>query len=253
MDFRFNQWKHESSATGDYNHPDIELHANSRMDFSQLILSSHTHTQLTGVLQKIIFPQRVANLMIPTPRQKDAVKVFHVITESNDIDNEQTPLENLELVMQFFNVFDDMFFNGALHGLCDIKFAPDVFQLTWGFSVNPTHEKKYRKKIPDDFAAVIVLRNLTESPLGNSLAWSRRKMLKQYLMELLHEMFHCFFGIYLCQCNDECRGNCDNRGNCKEIKEEKCELCAEVGAEKAVWQLLGENWVLSRYYKFPDS
>jgi len=110
-------------------------------------------------------------------------------------------LEDNCLLMEYFNIFDQIFFFGCLKGLVNVEFKLEMTNRDdFGICAHQHHDLASRQTIPDNFAASISIRNLSRDPNYSP----QRTRLEKYLGTLLHEMLHAYLGIYMCDCCPRC-------------------------------------------------
>jgi hypothetical protein len=113
--------------------------------------------------------------------------------------NPYKKVEENVIIRTYFQIFDRIFFFGALKGLVRVAFAPPE---EMGFSLGrcATRYLNSRALIPVNFAASIEIIDFSQYEEVN-LRNTKRDF---YLGVLLHEMLHAYIAIYLCTCNEGC-------------------------------------------------
>jgi hypothetical protein len=147
-------------------------------------------------------------------------------------------LERNDILHKFFEIFNNLFFYGSLKDYVKVEFQPpwDVNQEIDGYCVSSSIYFEPQDAIPDNFAALIVLKDYS----GDGHYRNRNSRMEFYLGTLLHEMLHAYFGIYLCQCSTSCRNSATmttmgNSGHCT------LWLKSAYAIEQATVSLLGEG------------
>ena len=120
----------------------------------------------------------------------------------------EDPKSQLEDLKLFFDIFNDVFFNGLLKGLCQFELlSSSNMQDRVGrpcvgccYTTVPGTERDKRYRIEKPWA----LLSIREQDSHETRWRSRGFLLKEYLGTLLHEMLHAMFTLYTCWCFSGC-------------------------------------------------
>lgn len=133
----------------------------------------------------------------PTSRQSKAIERFKYQGHTNFAQP-----TNLEDLRRFFEIFNDIFFNGVLLGYCTVgiysdshrdreeAYCSNTFRGTWSNGRDPRYLKER-----DEFQLMFKIRPASKTPWREFL---------YVLGILLHEMAHAFLSLYGCQCGHGC-------------------------------------------------
>ena len=208
------------SKTGDRN-----------VKINRLMLSGHSPRDLSAAFLNFV-SKRDQDL---TCSQRYGISQFRALVAETS--NQKSNLEDENLMLQYYHIFDNVFFGGSLLGLCKIIFRQpeEMPENTLADTTSPETTLSYRKYIPDNYAALIRLTILAPRRNLDYNAYEVRH--KAYLETLLHEMTHAYFGIYVCMCNNSCQGLYEELIG--EWGHRKCWQEAALALEKATLPLLG--------------
>ncbi|KAG9237378.1 hypothetical protein BJ875DRAFT_438537 [Amylocarpus encephaloides] len=129
------------------------------------------------------------------PIQQKIISRFHALGRCI---TKNMPLEQSNILEGFFELFDDIFFNGLLKAWVKVEIQTGTLLKSHGVT------RLSGESIPNRYAALIILRNKVESPFHREKGWDAPTSLHQYHITLLHEMVHAFRHIYSCRCSDKC-------------------------------------------------
>lgn len=172
------------------------------------------------------------------PLKQAAIERHHATTRS--VVSGTTLPEDIEFLIVYFQIFDELFFEDTLHYLCHLSFLRDPSPTRLG-------QASYPGTI-GDFAVYIEIRNLFFFPTKKLKAgMSVTERLDQYCGTLLHEMVHAFFRIYSCRC-EKCRGILTSHEGIGHKGHGESWLRVTLELERATLAHLGVRYDLGRSY-----
>ena len=144
-----------------------------------------------------------------TPRQLEGMRKF----KYNGSWNLAQP-ENLPDLLKFFDIFNDVFFNGILAGACKVEWYDSTAAGTKGEARAFCQDYLPRKTRDPRFDfekpwAQIGIKKVDEVNEKWYFRWSPADRLDRYLGSLAHEMLHAAFVIYACNCDHGCKQKFD--------------------------------------------
>jgi hypothetical protein len=160
--------------------------------YKQLHLYSHTSEQIVAAIKQYATqpPPFCINI------QNDAILEYQKLRSRS----EQNP-DNPAVLLEYLNLFDDMFFMGGLKKLCYIE-VHSVLEGRWGDCTSHQHQPHFLTfRYPYEIR--IRMRNLREHPKYRD----PQVRLHNYLGTLLHECIHAIFGLYVCWSHQECQSH----------------------------------------------
>ncbi|KAL2063308.1 hypothetical protein VTL71DRAFT_5113 [Oculimacula yallundae] len=229
----FDLWIAANKFTfGTETHPpsvDIQHSSSGELEVRKLLYAGHSAAQLGMIIQSLV-RRRGINL---TPRQLSARSCFQSATALL-LNLPTEPLEDERILIQYFDIFNGVFFFGALK-FCKLRFEDDDENL--GSCAGGGECLQERIHIPDNFACLIRIRPMiSEFP-------NRESRLKEYMETLLHEMLHAWFSLFTCRC-ETCNEATDNilgpSGHADGWQ------LASLAIQEASWPLLGTALDLGR-------
>jgi hypothetical protein len=119
----------------------------------------------------------------------------------------------LEEIRKFYDIFNDVFFNGLLVGKCPLAFVPsDTNGPASGLSAVFTHYWTYYQGRSPPYRPGWKVHN-PQILICLKDNWCRhRATFRSYLDSLVHEMLHAYFGNYACRCDYGCDDHAEEHG-----------------------------------------
>lgn len=189
----FEQWAFQEVCPGsEERYPRDVLfdfnHLENTGTFRRLSLYGHNPLELSIVVQTIV--RRRGRKLLRS--QQEGILQFKEL-KAQLLGMPSQELEDKRLMDLFFKAFDNVFFNGALRGLCKIRFDPQESMTLRGKCVSPYKSLEKRRKIPDNYACLIILIRLDKDRRFQD----RKERISKYLGTLAHESLHSFFLAYI--------------------------------------------------------
>lgn len=176
--------------------PDKDFHLRPLTETSRISLYSHAPEQIAEFIRSVL-PKSFIPL---TGEQQVAITIYNWMRSQHDVNPEDT-----NLLLEYFHVFDQLFFRGALRGLCFIQllpFDPDSKgQEVLGDFTSHRCSGFNDRDFDRAFEGRIRIGNLkNDKDFSNGEA-----RLHQHLGTLLHEALHAIFEIYCCFSCSNCK------------------------------------------------
>ena len=157
-----------------------QFHADGSLTFLNLTIYGHSAEQMSTLIQSYV-RRRGSNL---TLQQQQGLGQF------KELEKLQTQLvESNELILKYFNAFNDIFFFGCLKSLCKVQFYPQE-AMRPGLRGQCTY--------PQNGTCLIRIKS-------GSRKGPPKTRLTGYLSTLVHEMLHAVFHTYVCRCGHVCK------------------------------------------------
>lgn len=155
-------------------------------DLSAIYIYTHSPIHLANLLENYLGKLSKSNLH---PLEKEAIEEYHATTKV--FASRKKDLEDDVLLVEYFQISDELLFSGTLRSLCHLSFVREQDFDLLGQANYPVAS--------GDFAVHIKIRDLFLFPTRVDRVKSVKERLDEYRHTLLHEMTHAFFKIYSCQ------------------------------------------------------